>query len=166
MSVEQEIRNLEAEVKAIKASFEQNATTMTIHSAQVQFSTSPNYIQWNGNGHHVATMYPWLESLSGLTSDLSGNHTGYGRERFIVTFRCNGGNNTFASLEIDPVNQTSMPIVWAKRIPYSGGARWEVLVWDNGDYDSQGNYTWEPNIFNIAVQSAIAGTLEVKMAWQ
>ena len=166
MSVEQEVNNLEMEIKALKTSFEQNANMMDVYTAQIQFSTSPNFIQWNGNGHHIVLKYPWLESLAGFTSDLQGNHTGYGRERFIVTFNCAGGNNTFASIEIEPVNQSSMPIVWIKRVPYAGGARWEILVWDNGDYDEHGNYTWKPNIFNIAVQSALVGTLEAKMVWQ
>lgn len=166
MTIERQVKELEEELKAIKTSFEQSAATMNVYTTEISFETLPNHIAWNGNGNWEPFKYSWLDSIAGYTSDLQGNHTGYGRERFVVTFNCNGGINTFASLELTPIGVNNIPIVWIKKVPYSGGARWIVLVWANGTYDEYGDYTWKPNRFKIAVQSAMPGTLGAQMIWE
>lgn len=168
MRVENQIVKLEREIEAIKSSFEQSAATMNVYTSEIYFETSPNHITWNDNGHWEPIRYAWLDSLAGITQDSQGNYSGYGRERFVITFDCDGGSNTFASLELTPVGVSQIPIVWSKKVPYSGGARWVVLVWDNGTYSTDGSYTytWRPNRFNIAVQSAMPGRLGAKMIWQ
>lgn len=166
MNVEDQIFELEREVESIKTSFAQSAVTMDVYTVEDYFETSPNIITWNANGHLEPMKYPNLESLTGITSDAQGNHTGYGRERFVVTFDCSSGINTFATLELTPIGEDIIPPVWINRVPYSGGAKWIIIVWAQGDYDDQRNFIWRPNRFNIAVQSAAPGTLGVKMIWE
>lgn len=165
MRVESEITEIEEEMKAIKASFQQVASSMTVYTSSMDFTTSPNTITWNGHGNWEALKYPWLDSLDGLVSDGAGNNTGHGRERIEITFICSAGVNTFASLEIDLVDTISNA-VWFKRIPYSGGARWVVLLRANGVYNGQGVWqSWKPNKLRFAVQSAMPGTIGAKMIW-
>lgn len=165
MRAEKEIAQLEEEVKAIKASFQQSASMMEVYKAEMQFATSQNLVQWNGNGHWEPFKYELLESLTSYSSDAQGNHTGYGYERIVITFDCEGGQNTFASLELDMVDVNEWA-VWYKRIPYSGGARWVVSLHPNGSYNGQGTFIWRPSVLKIAVESAIPGTLGAKMIWQ
>lgn len=166
MRTEKEVEKLEGEIKAIKASFQQSASMMEVYTASCNFSTSPNVITWNGNGHWTPLHYTWLDTLYGQTVDGSGNTTGYGRERIIVTFTCTGGINTFASLELEPIDMND-GTVWIKRIPYSGGARWVVYLNPNGVYNGQGVWqSWKANKLKFYVQSAMAGTVGAKMAWQ
>lgn len=165
MRIEAQVTELEEEMKAIKASFEQTASSMMVYTSVMEFTTSPNTITWNGHGNWEPLKYPWLDSLDGLTSDGSGNNTGYGRERIEVTFDCSGGINTFASLEIDLLD-TLNNAVWCKRVPYSGGAKWIVLLRANATYDEHSVWqSWKPNKLRFAVQSAMPGTIGAKMIW-
>ena len=164
MRIESEIEEIEEEMKSLKASFQQAASSMTVYTSTMDFTTSANSITWNGNGNWEPLKYPWLDSLDGLTSAGSGAYTGYGRERIEVTFDCSAGINTFASLEIDLVDAINTA-VWFKRVPYSGGARWIILIRANGNY-SQGIWqSWKPNKLRFAVQSAVPGTIGAKMIW-
>jgi len=166
MRTEQQLNTLEEEIKAIKTSFQQTASMMDVYTTILDFSTSPNIVRWNGNGHWEPLKYPWLDSLSGISSDSSGNYTGYGRERVVVTFNCSGGINTFASLEMDLI-EANGNAVWCKRVPYDGGARWVVLFHANEERDGQGRWvSWKPTVVRFAVESAIPGTLEARMIWQ
>lgn len=165
MSTEKQLEKLENEAKAIKASFQQSTTDMDVYTSEVTFSTSANIIRWNDNGNWDPYHYSNLDSLEGLKNDGSGNHTGYGWERVIVTFDCDGGFNTFASLEIEKIDVSDWYIRF-QRIPYSGGARWEVLLLANGVLEHGIYQSWKPNILKFVVQSAMAGTVGAKMVWQ
>lgn len=164
MNVEKETQKLERELKAIKTSFEQSAATMKIYKTQIRFSTSPNQVRWNSNGHWEPLKYEPLDSLAGLTSDSSGNYTGYGHERIVVTFDSEKGQNTFASLELNLIDFRNW-IVWPKRVPYSGGARWVVDLHPNVYQDEQYVWHWKPNILDIAIESSFPGVVGAKMIW-
>lgn len=165
MSVEQEITKLEQELKAIKTSFEQSAAMMKVNKVQMRFSTSANFIQWNPHGNWEPFKYEPLDSLAASTSDSSGNHTGYGNERVVITFNSEKGQNTFASLELNLIDAKGWA-VWQKRVPYSGGARWIINLLPNVYQDEQYEWHWEPNVLDIAVESSFPGTLGAKMIWE
>lgn len=165
MNVERQLKKMEEETRAIKASFEQAAAMMDVYSTSIQFSTSPNIIHWNGHGHFSPDQYEYLAALRGGTSDLDGNHTGYGQERVVVTFDCDKGQNIFASLEIDLIDSGSWA-VWCRRITYAGGARWVVLFQVNSVTDHGTWVNWKPNVVRFTVESAAPGTLGAKMIWQ
>ena len=165
MRTEQELNKIEEEIRAIKASFQQSATMLDVDKTTITFSTSPNIVRWNDNGNWEPYKYELLDTLREFSSDLQGNHAGYGLERVVVTFDCDGRQNTFASLEMDLIDANDWA-VWQKRVPYSGGARWIVMFHVNGSLDGQGNFQWKPTIVKFAVESAIPGTLGAKMVWE
>lgn len=163
MSVETQIEELKNEMAALKTSFNQVSMSLDVYTTSLEFSTSPNQIQWNSNNLDQ-TKPCYLFSLDG-TSDLQGNHNSYGRERVEVTFDCDAGINTFASLEIDLIDANDWA-VWVKRVPYSGGARWIVLLTDNAVLSGGVWQSWKANVVKFTVQSAAPGTLGAKMIWQ
>lgn len=143
MIVEKEVKKLEDEMKALKATFEKMALQMPVFTNSVNFTTSANPMHIDYSG--------------GSTYDFDGN------ERVVVTLSTNSGVNTLATLEIEMDGFTSDFKV--KRVPYSGGARW--IIYNSPNYgEVSGDYQRIDTNYTFTVQSAVDGTLEAKMIWQ
>lgn len=135
MTVSQIIANLRREYHALKQAFQASATKINLVTKTIQFSTSRNACNYNGDG---------------INFNYDDN------ERVVVTLQTTSGANTLANLEIS--DNYGPPIV--RRVPYSGGARWIVT---NAPRQSGGN--WAPTTYNFTVQTLINGTLSAKMIW-
>ena len=161
MSVEQQIEQLDDEIKALKASFEQNANSMEVFTTETTFDTRANIVNASNSGSY--SPLDWSKIWS-IPKDQYGN--GYGTETIVVTFNCTNGINTFASLEFTVLAPAGFNIASTKRIPYNGGARWLIMIDPNlTAIGETGRYSWSPTKLHIAVQSATRGTMEVKMLW-
>lgn len=161
MNAAQELQKLEQEVKAIRAAFQQNAATMKVYTSTLQFTTSENFTSWTNSGSYETQDWPALISM-----EIQSDGKRFDDETIVVTFDCDAGINTFASLEIDPINvKSGMAVLTVERVPYSGGAQWLITLQprstQSGGYD-----VWQPSTLNFAVQSAAPGTLGAKMIWQ
>ncbi len=137
---EQEIKRLEDEIAAQKATYEKMALQMPVFTKSVDFTTSANPMHIDYGG--------------GTTYNFEGN------ERVVVTFDTARGSNTLATLEM--TSDGVMADLKVKRVPYTGGARWVVYSMPN--YDSGGNRI--DTHYTFTVQSAVDGMLGAKMIWQ
>ena len=164
MRTDSQIKQLEQEIKALKTSFEQSASMLTVYTEEISFQTSMNVTNFTNSGSYNPLEWQTLVAMN-RTSD----GTRFSIETVQVTFRCEAGINTFASLEIDKLNgeEAGLRTISQRRIPYSGGARWLVTVAPNATLiGTTGYYSWNPTQLKFAVQSAVKGTLEAKMIWQ
>lgn len=161
MSVEKQIDKLEQELKALKTSFEQSATMMKIYSTEITFSTSMNSIAFS-NPSYDPLQWITLVYLPKINAS-----TSCGVEPILVTFNCNKGINTFATLEIEVMTgRSGLRTITTRRIPYSGGSQWLVTANPNVTLQPSGWYTWDPTIIKFVVKSAAEGNLGAKMIWQ
>lgn len=164
MTVEQQIQALEQEVKALRTAFEQNASSMNLQTYKLEFTTSRNTTNWSNSGAY--NPLEW-DPLTSMPVDANGNKIG--TETIEVTFNCSAGINTFANLEIDPidVSNDNWAIISSRRVPYSGGAQWLVAIKPNvAMIGNTGKYQWSPSKLLFAVQSAAPGTLTARMIWE
>lgn len=130
-NTERLLTELENESKALKATFQQAATSLPVFTNTITHATTQN-------------------QMTIVTSDGSTYYTN-DPERLIVTFNTNSGANTVAKLEVHTDNP-NLPII--RRILYSGGAQWSVAA------GSQSNgSTWQATNYTFTVQSLINGTL-------
>ena len=160
----QQIQQLKQEMKAIKASFEQSASMLNVYTVELSFQTSMNVTNYTNSSSYNPLEWTTLMAMESLP-----NGTKFDTETIQVTFKCDAGVNTFASLEINKLNgdNAGLRTISCRRIPYSGGARWLITVAPNATLiGTTGYYNWEPTRLKFAVQSAAKGTLEAKMVWQ
>lgn len=163
---EKQVEKIEQEIKALKTSFEQSASSMEIYTTRTTFTTQANKFtispppSYDFENWSRIVDYYWKHSSSDPNSY-------YADEPVIVTFRSENGQNVLANLEIGADGDTTS-FLKTTRVPYNGGARWELLCYP--ELDSVGNpvqyVNWSPRVLDIAVQAGVKGTLEVKMAWQ
>lgn len=157
--VDSQLQKLEQEIEAIRTAFTQNASTMTIYTSTLDFTTSENITNWSNSGSYNPLQW---EPLVSMEKTAGGDR--FGSETIEVTFSCNAGINTFANLEIKFVDiKQGLAVVNCRRVPYSGGARWLVIVQPKSTMDGYGNYTWQPSTLKFAVQSAAQGNLTARM---
>lgn len=162
MRVDSQLQKLEQEIASIRAAFSQNASSMDIFTSTVEFTTSRNTTNWSNSGSYNPLQW---EPLVSMRRTAGGDR--FGSETIEVTFSCNAGINTFANLEINFVDvKEGLAVLSCRRVPYSGGARWIVIVQPKSTMDGYGNYTWQPSTLKFAVQSAVQGTLTARMIWQ
>lgn len=164
MNTEKQIEKLEQEVKAIKTSFEQSASDMTMYTYENTFSTSMNAIYITPPSDYDPLKWTplWLPTLD------SDKVTKVGDERVEVTFTSEGNMNTFALLEIEVIQSgEGLRPIATERKAYSGGAKWVLVVSPNVKMvGTQGYYEWNPTILRFSVKSSVKGQLGVKMIWQ
>lgn len=164
MRTETQLQKLEQELQAIKASFEQSASSMEFYTYENTFSTSLNAI--NITFPQSVDPMDWTELwLPVLDSNKS---TRAGEEKIVVTFDCDNNINTFAMLEIEKIQSgTGLRPISVERKIYNGGARWVVTAMPNVRMvGTSGYYEWNPNILRLVVKSSVRGQLGVKMSWQ
>lgn len=160
--VDKQLQKLEQEIEAIRAAFAQNASSMTIYTTAITFTTSRNTTNWSNSGSYNPLQWA---SLISMYKTSGGDR--FDTETIEVTFSCDAGINTFANLEIGFVTITSgLAVVSSRRIPHSGGARWLVTVRANATTDGSGFDVWQPSTLRFAVQSAVQGNLTARMIWQ
>lgn len=133
MSTEEWVAKLESESAAMKQGFARPATSIDVLSRTVLYSTVKNAITFTYTG--------------GSTQVVNDP------ERFIVTYTTLTGANTLAKLEIS-TDQTS-PSLKVRRIPYSGGARWSVVM-NSRDYA-----TWATTNCVITIQALLDGNITI-----
>ena len=157
--VDNQLQKLEQEIESIRTAFSQNASTMTVYTSTIDFTTSENITNWSNSGSYNPLQW---EPLASMEKTASGDR--FGAETIEVTFSCNAGINIFANLEIKFVDvKEGLAVLNCRRIPYSGGARWIVTVQPKSTMDGYGNYTWLPSKLKFAVQSAAQGNLTARM---
>ena len=161
MNVESQIIKYEQEIKALKASYEQSAAEMPMFSTQMTFNTSMNTVKY--------TYPPGIDPLQWsaiIAMPRINLNTACGEEPIVVTFNCDEGINTFASLEIEKISGVVGVFgINVHKIIYNGGARWLVTVQPNV-YLQDSWYVWSPTVLRFVVKSAAKGTLGAKMIWQ
>lgn len=167
MRTEKEVEDLDREIKALKTSFEQSASTMEIYTAQTTFTTQPNKFTVDNvnpsydyeNWYRIVGYYYKHDSVD--------PNSFYADEPVIVTFRSENGQNVLANLEIG-ANGDKTSFLKIVRVPFTGGARWKILCYPQlENVGTPIQYVIRsPWVLNIAVQAGVKGTLEVKMAWQ
>ena len=140
---EKDLRKLEQEVEAQKATFDKQASQLLTYTKTAYFTTSTNSV----------TLTP--------ISDPSQAYTTEGNERVVVTFAAEGGSNTLAVLEVDSDNDDEVDFT-INRVPYSGGARWIVSAVPR--YNQ--SFTRIDTHYTFKVHSVMDGTLEAKMIWE
>lgn len=162
MSTESQLAKIEREIEAIRTAFSQNASSMTVYTSVLDFTTSRNTTNWSNTGEYNPLQW---EPLVSMNRTASGDR--FDTETIEVTFTCDAGINTFANLEIDFTSIASgIAVVGVRRVPYAGGARWLVTVTPKSTRDGAGYYTWQPSRLRFAVQSAVEGNLTARMIWQ
>lgn len=162
MRIDQQVQKIEEEIKEIKSSFEHNANSMQVYTSKLVFTTSKNVTNWSNSGAYSPLEWEPLISMFGESNGDKFDH-----ETIELTFDCAYGINTFANLEMRFVSVSSgFVVATTRRVPYSGGARWLIIVQPKATSDSLGYYTWYPSTIEFAVQSAAQGTLRAKMLWQ
>ena len=133
-SIQEQIQKLQLEAAAIKASFEQSATQIPVHTKSLGFSTSRN---------KLTTHYPG-----------GSQYEDSGVERVVVTFASVNGADTIATLEVSTDNPNQLNI---RRSIYSGGAQWVVSARPKSE-----NNSWSPTNYTFKVHSLIDGDLSAK----
>ena len=161
MSVEQQIEKLNQEIKSVKTSFEQSANMMKIYTTEITFTTSMNRIVFSNASPY--NPFDWVSLVSLPKISATDN---CGNEPIVVTFDCEKGINTFATLEVKTANELQgLRNIQLRRLPYSGGSRWLVVSSPKVTTHEQYN-TWEPSVLQFVVKSAVQGQLRAKMIWQ
>lgn len=160
MSVESQIEKMTNEIYSLKATFEQSAAMMKMTTTEITFSTSMNSISFS-NPSYDPLKWQSLISLPKINST-----TACGLEPIIVTFDCDSGINTFATLEIEREAHTPLDLISTKRLPYSGGAQWMVTVNPKVTALPSGYYSWTSTTLKFVVKSAAEGQLGAKMIWE
>lgn len=162
MRVDEQLQKIEQEIESIRAAFAQNASTMTIYTTTLDFTTSKNTTNWSNSGAYNPLEWEPLTSMF----QTSGGEK-FDTETIEVTFDCAAGINTFANLEIDFADVSpGWAVISSRRVPYSGGAKWLVTTQPNFSGPGPGQYVWLPTELRFAVQSAAQGTLTARMIWQ
>lgn len=162
MRVDSQLQKIEQEIESIRTAFSQNASSMTIYTSTLDFTTSRNTTNWSNSSAY--SPLEW-EPLISMYRTSGGDR--FDTETIEVTFACTAGINTFANLEIDFTSIASgLAVVSSRRVPYSGGARWIVTVRPNSTTDGSGYDVWVPSRLRLAVQSAVQGNLTARMIWQ
>lgn len=161
MRTEKEIKALEDEIEALKASFEQSAATLKTVAESVTVTTVPTKYSLSNS----STWDPekWQELWNNLViGGVPFRGPFYADEILQVTFRSNSGSNTLAELEIEELSQKHNGIVRTLRVNYSGGARWILDCFPNVElYSYLGEVTWYPTILKLTIRSIMPGSLEV-----
>lgn len=163
---EKQLKSLEQEIKALKTSFEQSASSMEIYTTRTTFTTQVNKFSFTSPPSF--DYENWWRIMGYIDQHDSTDRSSYfADEPVIITFRSENGQNVLANLEIG-ANGDSTSFIKIMRVPFNGGARWKLLC--EPHLEPVGNpveyYNWSPWVLNIAVQAGVRGTLEVKMAWQ
>lgn len=165
MRTEKEVENLDREIKALKASFEQSASTMEIYTTRTTFTTQSNKFTFGWPSSFDYDDWWRIIAYIGIHDNVD-RYSYYASEPVIVTFRSENGQNVLANLEIG-ANGDSTSFIKITRVPFNGGARWKLLC--EPHLEPVGNpveyYNWSPWVLNLAVQAGVKGTLEAKMAW-
>lgn len=162
---EKQLKSLEQEIKALKTSFEQSASSMEIYTTRTTFTTQSNKFTATNPSYD----YEYWSRIVGYYDKHSSSdpNSYYADEPVIVTFRSENGQNVLANLEIG-ANGDATSFLKITRVPFNGGARWKILCYPL--LEDVGNPTQyvvrTPWNLDIAVQAGVRGTLEVKMAWQ
>lgn len=139
-SVEQELSYLEYEVRALKASFERQASSIPVFNSRAEIATIANLCKYN---YYVPE---YGEQL---------NYEVYDYERIQVTLNTDSGIDTIATLEVS--SDTEQPPK-VHRVNYRGGARWIVSNIAKLDYNNSSN-PWKPTNYKFVVHSMAEGTL-------
>lgn len=136
--IEQQIANLETEGKNLDVAYARTATNIPIYPKKASYSTAANMITMT---------YP------GGSSQVPSN------ERTLVTFNTDTGANTIAELEVNVLNPSQTAGTWPiiRRIPFSGGAQWIVMV--NPNFDA--NFNRQPTNLDFLVVSMMPGTITI-----
>jgi len=163
--VEKQIEEMEQEIKALKACFQQSASSMEIYTTRTTFTTQANRFTAYNPSYDYQDWSRIVQYYDKTGPDYQNGF--YADEPVIVTFRSENGQNVLANLEIG-ANEDITSFVIITRLPFNGGARWKLLC--QPILDPVGNpaqyYNWSPWVLDIAVQAGVKGTLEVKMAWE
>lgn len=141
-SIQKQLAKAEDEIKALKAIFDKNATSLPIFTKTINFSTQENR----------------CEMILPGTSPYQFS----GGERVIVEFITTNGINTIADLEYT-WSRDDLALPKCRRVPFNGGVAWEI----NGDADidlQTGN--WKATTYNFTVNSVVDGNLRARMIWQ
>lgn len=134
-SVSKKIQNIKRELQALKIGFARSARQIPLTTKTLTFDTKKNACD-----------------MSGIPYE--------GDERVIITLDTAQGANTLAILEISG-NFEIAPVV--KRLPYSGGARWEVM---NSPRINWLDHTWLPTTYIFAIQTLVDGSVSARMEWE
>ena len=162
---EKQIEKIEQEIKALKTSFEQSASSMEIYTTRTTFTTQANRFTAYNPSYDYQDWSRIVQYYDKTGPDYQNGF--YADEPVIVTFRSENGQNVLANLEIG-ANGDATRFIKITRVPYSGGARWKLLCSPllEGVGSPVQYYNWTAWHLDIAVQAGVKGTLEVKMAWQ
>lgn len=138
-NIEKQIADLESEGKNLDVAYVRTAANIPIYTKNASYSTAANIITMT---------YP-----GGGSSSFPDN------ERTLITFSTNTGANTIAELEVNVLNPNPTAGVWpiVRRIPFSGGAQWIVVVNPNID----ANFNRQPTNLGFMVVSMIPGTMTI-----
>lgn len=162
MRTEKEIKKLEEEIEALKASFEHNATSLNLEAVSATITTSPNSYTVSHNSQSWDPIR-WQRLLN-YPAVGSATNVGpyYGLEEIRVTFSSSSGSNTLASLEMECLSTGGLNTIHTMRVNYDGGARWILDCRPNVRLVSgRGEFEWSPTTLRITVRSIMPGTLEV-----
>lgn len=161
MSVEKDIQYLENEIKALKTSFEQSATTLEFFSLKTSFTTSVRKYTLSNSSWFDPLQ--WEEFIRYLEEGGTATVGPYFADELVqVTFRATNGSNALADLEIE--NPENINLAHTIRVNYSGGARWIIDCNPNVSLVTIPGieYRWTPTVLGITVRSIMPGTLEVR----
>lgn len=141
----QRIQDIKRELRAQKMAFQRASNTLPLYTKTLTFNTKKNAC-------HVEDLwYPGSDY----------DYEGY--ERIVVTLDTTSGANTLANLEMSiKSNSSDFPLI-TRRVPYSGGARWIVMVDPNYIMLDR---TWITTTIEFSVHSLVDGTLSAKMIWE
>lgn len=162
MRAEKDLQKLEDEINALKVSFEQSASMLSLFSYSDTITTTSN--QYSLSNSSVFNPLEW-EDLFGYLADGGTSFVGpyYGFETIRVTFRSENGSNALAHLELEDMSVGDSNVLKIMRVNFSGGARWRIDCAPNVELisGSGGKYTWSPTSLKITVRSIVPGSLEV-----
>lgn len=156
MRVEKELEQLEDEIKALKTSFEQSATTLANFAYSSSFITTER--KFTVSSTSAIDMAKWQSLFVYLEEGGSFPSGPWICDEVVeVIFRTLDGSNVLADLEINTVD----PLLHTIRTNYSGGARWLVDCRPNVKRVSD-MYQWSPTSLEITVRSMKPGTMEIR----
>ncbi len=162
---EKEVEKIKQEIKALKTSFQQSASSMEIYTTRTTFTTQANKFTATNPSYNYQDWSRIVDYY--YKHDSSDPSSYYADEPVIVTFRSENGQNVLANIEIGASGDTTS-FLKITSMPFNGGARWKILCYPK--LEPIGNpwqyVVWSAWDLDIAVQAGVKGTLEVKMAWQ